>query len=233
MAVPIGVAGALHILLFGILLPVAAVRSVAALRAHGWPPRGALYRSIVLQQAFFLGASLVVARLEEVPLALRPGQARQLGFGVVGALMLVAALWPVWRRSVARGDERILQAAPRTRGEMVGWSFVSVAAGIAEEIAYRGVLFALLLRVTGSVVAAAVLASVAFGVGHSVQGRGGIAAVSAIALVLHGVTWITGSLATAMVAHVLYDLCAGAGLRVLVGRTGVPGVAAELADDAG
>ena len=216
---PLGVAGVAHLLLFGVLLPIAAVRTVSVLRAHGWPPRSVLYRSILVQQVFFLGASLIVAWFEDVPLVVRPAHPAHVALGVAGALALVAALWPVWRSSVARRDDRVMQAAPRTRDDMVGWGLVSLAAGIAEEIAFRGVLFVLLLRLTGSAAVAAVLVSVAFGVGHSVQGRGGIAAVSGIALLLHGVTWFTGSLATAMVMHVLYDLCAGIGLRALAGRS--------------
>jgi membrane protease YdiL (CAAX protease family) len=86
---------------------------------------------------------------------------------------------------------------------------VSVAAGVAEEITSRGVLYSLLITATGATWAAVVLASIAFGLGHLVQGWRGAGVVTGFALAFHGLVLLSGSLHLAIVVHVVYDIAAG------------------------
>jgi membrane protease YdiL (CAAX protease family) len=84
------------------------------------------------------------------------------------------------------------------------------------------VLFALLTTLTGSAWIAALLASAAFGVSHMVQGAQSALIISAIALALHGLVAVSGSIYLAIVVHFLYDLIAGFSYGRLGERYGYP-----------
>ena len=85
---------------------------------------------------------------------------------------------------------------------------VVLAAGFAEEAAYRG-LGMLVLGVLGiQPWWSALLLSAAFAVAHAVQGRLGVVIVFAMALVMHALVALTGTLLIAMVVHIAYDLVA-------------------------
>ncbi len=96
---------------------------------------------------------------------------------------------------------------PRTLIERFTWvSVVSPTAGFCEEFIFRGVLFVLLLDLSGDLVIATALSSLAFGVGHAGYGLtwtvgstvfGAVAALSVVA---------SGSLWPAIIAHALYDM---------------------------
>ena len=64
---------------------------------------------------------------------------------------------PLWRRRVQERSRRIWLFMPRTTRERTAWIAASITAGISEEVTYRGVMFALLWRVTGSALAAALI----------------------------------------------------------------------------
>src|SRR5690606_31706171 len=63
--------------------------------------------------------------------------------------------------------------------------------------------------VTGSGVAAALIASVIFGVSHSVQGWKSAGVITVIALLLHGLVALSGTLLLAIAIHAIYDAVAG------------------------
>ena len=97
---------------------------------------------------------------------------------------------------------------PRTRGQWALWFAVSVAAGIAEETAYRGVLVVLLASLTASFVLAVILSAAAFAIVHYPQGAKSMGWVFAIGLVMQGVVLVTGTLYVAMGVHAVYDVTA-------------------------
>jgi hypothetical protein len=99
--------------------------------------------------------------------------------------------------------------SPKTGGERALWLAVSLAAGVCEEITYRGVLFLLLHRVTGSILAATVLGAAAFGLAHVLQGRQSALVIFGIALVMQALVLAAGTLLVAMAVHVAYDVAAG------------------------
>ena len=111
-------------------------------------------------------------------------------------------------RRDARARRRTLQPEDRRRARLL-WLAVSLAAGVSEEITYRGVFFLLLHRVTGSVLAAALLAAAAFGLAHVVQGRESVLVIFGIALLAQTLVLVTGTLLVAMAVHVAYDVPAG------------------------
>ena len=205
-----GPVGLLHIALFGVLIPALVVRSRHKLATHPVPPRHRHFTAVLVQLLVFLGISLWVAWVEYIPLA-APFELRWGAVALAVALLIagIVLMAPRWRRNVVQRDPKAYYFMPRNPRERVLWALISLAAAIAEEVTYRGVLFALLTVLTGSPWIAAVLASATFGVSHMVQGMQSALIISAIALALHGLVAVSGSLYLAIAVHFLYDLIAG------------------------
>lgn len=155
--------------------------------------------------------------------ALPPGW-RTVGGAVATAvgLALLAAQW----RMIVRLDERALEGIraqlagaadliPRTDAEHGWFRAVALTAGIVEEIVYRGYLVAYCAVFVGSWVGALV-AAVAFGLGHVYQGPMGIVKTGVAGLVA-GVLYVaTGSLLWSVILHAAVDWQGGAlGRRAL------------------
>ncbi len=202
--------GWLHLALFGLVLPWLATRSARSLPAHTQRPRKGHFRSVIVVQGVALVVSLRVAAVEGI--ALFPATAPPLlalGLGAVMVAGCTLALRPRWRDAVARREPRVHFVMPRDAGERRLWVGVSLAAAVSEEITYRGVMYALLLRLTHDPLTAAVATAALFGAAHAVQGWGGVLAIGALALGLQGLVLLAGSLTVAMAVHLLYDLVAG------------------------
>jgi membrane protease YdiL (CAAX protease family) len=218
-----GVAGWGYLVLLGGVLPWAASRSARQLARGPLPPRGLFFVSVIVQQLALGGVALWVAGREGISWPW--GSARPLSAAVVAvgltALLLIAGR-PLWRAAIARRERRAYLTMPRTPAERVLWLGVSLAAGVAEEVAYRAVLYALLLRLVGSPIAAVLGGAAIFGLGHLMQGRRDAAIVGGVGLLLQGAVWYTGGLASAIVAHVVYDAVAGLAYGRYGARSGYP-----------
>ena len=206
----VGLWGGWHLLCFGIALPVAAYASRRKLATQPLPPRVPFFTSVIVQQLLFLVISLGVAWGEAVPLF--PAEVPSLtALGATLLLLAVACVTmrPSWIQAVREREPRVHLTSPRPGLERRHWVGVSLAAGIGEEITYRGVLYVLLWRLTGSVAAAALLSAFFFGAAHVVQGWKAIWITAVFGLVAQGLTLWSGSLYAAMVLHVGYDVVAG------------------------
>jgi membrane protease YdiL (CAAX protease family) len=206
----IGVWGWYHLAFFGVFLPYVAVRSRRRLEEHGYPPRKAFFVSVILQQAIFATMSLIVAYLERIPL-FPPRLPAPQGVLLAGLFLAgsIVAMRPLWRDAVARREPRVQLSMPADAGERRLWVGVSVAAGIGEEISYRGVMYTLLLRLAGDPLTAALGAAAVFGASHIVQGWKAVWITAVFALAAQGLTLYSGSLYLAMAWHVGYDIVAG------------------------
>jgi membrane protease YdiL (CAAX protease family) len=126
-------------------------------------------------------------------------------------LAAMVGLRAVAERILTEEEKRssiLVHWAPRNAGD---WSLASasgIAAGIAEEAAYRGVGLAILTPFFGSAGLTIVLLAAAFAAGHAVQGMKSGIIVFAMALLMHGLVAATGTLVIAMVAHAAYDVIA-------------------------
>jgi membrane protease YdiL (CAAX protease family) len=206
----IGAAGYCHLILFGLALPWAAFRSAAKLSSFPYPPRRRFYIGVLLQHLFFIGATVAVARLEKVSLLELPQQPIQ--STAIVAIVLAAAIafmLPRWRRSIESREPKAYLFMPGDAAERSLWVLISAAAGIGEEITYRGVMWVLLARLTGSLWVAALITSIIFAISHYVQGWASMTAIFGFALAFHVIVWFTGSLIPVMFLHFLYDLTAG------------------------
>ncbi|MBO0800593.1 MAG: CPBP family intramembrane metalloprotease [Blastocatellia bacterium] len=217
----IGIAGYVHLILFGLVLPWAAFHSAAKLSSFPYPPRRRFYLGVLLQHIFFIGATVAVAYFEKIPLLEPPRQPLQAVATV--ALVFTAAIafmLPRWRRNVEEREPKIYLFMPDDTAEKSLWVLLSAAAGIGEEITYRGVMWVLWARLTGSLWIAALIASIIFAVSHYMQGWTSISAIFGFALVFHLLVWLSGSLIPAMFLHFFYDLTAGMTYSYLGEKTG-------------
>jgi membrane protease YdiL (CAAX protease family) len=158
----------------------------------------------------FAGRSLVDLRLTgDTPL--------RLGLGIVYVVLLIGAL--VWQRRalLARPDRRarVRKALkfgepliPHTESERRLFWLVSATAGCCEEIFFRGFLTWYLSACVGPI-AAVLLASLIFGVGHMYLGAAQVPKTAMIGLILAIVVSLTGSLWPAMLLHAAVDWNSG------------------------
>jgi len=203
------------VLLVAVILPVGAVRTksiIAFGRPGRRPPRKSdvLTRALLVQTLLF-ALSFVVARSHRMALWPWTGlRVANLTIAVAALAILLGVGGLSWH--LRTPDERrnlwMRHLLPRTRGQWALWFAVSVAAGIAEETAYRGVLVVLLASLTASFVLAVILSAAAFAIVHYPQGAKSMGWVFAIGLVMQGVVLVTGTLYVAMGVHAVYDVTA-------------------------
>lgn len=135
-----------------------------------------------------------------------------------GVVLLLSALL-VAQLAALRGNEAGLASArkqvaplegflPRTPVEIRLFLALSLAAGVCEEIVYRGYLLSYFGGFVGP--AGAVLAStLLFGLAHGYQGPAGIVRTGVVGLVLAVAYVLTGSLLAAVLLHVVIDATSG------------------------
>jgi membrane protease YdiL (CAAX protease family) len=213
--------------LFYLLLPAIAVAQLPLLRVHPIE-RVPVYLSSVATIlaigaiAVGLGWELSAPPVHGVTWV--PGLAGPLWISgvTIGGLAVIGVFGWIERRMPHELTDLVLQLIPRTRTEKLLFVGLSLAAGLGEELAYRGYALSVVqLAVQGPWTGAA-LSSVAFGVLHSYQGPVGMVRTSVMGLILAGSVILSGSLLPAIIGHTLIDLVAGfvIGPRMLSGRTG-------------
>jgi membrane protease YdiL (CAAX protease family) len=220
--VALGIWGGLFLLAFGLVVPWLAARSARLLDELGpeGVPRLALYAESVFWLVVMLAASLGVARAERIGLfgtGWPGGRVLLVGLGFLALLLVAASVR--WATASPRDRGRLARLAPRSVGDALAWAVVSLLAGVAEEMTYRGVMVELLARQLGSPWAAVLLSALAFAVGHVYQGGAGVVFVFGFALGFHALVAWTGRLEVGIGVHAVYDLIAG----LLLGRLAGPG----------
>lgn len=97
---------------------------------------------------------------------------------------------------------------PRTAREFHLFNHVSFAAGVCEELIFRGFLLALLTSLSGLYVGV-LLSAMLFGLCHAYQGVNGIIKTGLFGLVFTLIVVATGSLLPAIIIHVAVDIAGG------------------------
>jgi membrane protease YdiL (CAAX protease family) len=111
--------------------------------------------------------------------------------------------------STGRTESPMLrELLPRSREERSVFAVLSVAAGVGEELAYRGYSIPILATLLG-VPAAVAVTSVVFGILHGYQGLLGMVRTTLMGGILAWGFLASGSLIPAVVAHTLIDLLGG------------------------
>ena len=199
-----------HLIVFGLLIPLGAVRGRRKLAARPLPSRTRHFVLTTVTLMLFCALSLWTARDHALPLFPRAWP-RPAGV-VAGAVLLIVAVGfmrPRWRRAVERRARIAYLFMPRSGPERALWTLVAATAGVSEETIWRGVQPALLWAVVGDPYLAAGLSAVSFGVAHMLQGWRSAVVVTGLALGFQIVVVLSGSLYVAMAVHFIYDLTAG------------------------
>lgn len=127
----------------------------------------------------------------------------------LGVLVLQLAFLLLRIRAGIRETPLLHQLLPRTLPEKVTFAFLSLAAGVGEEIAFRGFAVPALALMTGSAWGAALISSAAFGALHGYQGWLGVARTGGMGFLLAASFLLSGSLWPAILAHAALDLISG------------------------
>ena len=215
--------GWFHLLIFGLLIPVLAVRSRRHIvSGRPRPPRIAHYRASVMTLLLFGMLSVLTAQQQGIELFAARLERPALSLAAAAALLFGAVLFmrPRWRRAVERRAPAVYFFSPATAVERVWWVAVAILAGISEEITWRGVQAPLAAGVVHSAAGGAVLSAAMFGAAHATQGIKSAGIIAALALAFQGLAWISGSLVPGMVVHAAYDLVAGLSYGRLVRELG-------------
>ena len=133
-----------------------------------------------------------------------------LGLAFVALMLIFASA----RRSFEPEYRRAISAVvPATRAEWLAFVPLAVSAGICEEFLYRGYALYVIAAMTGSVWIAALLSSLAFGLGHAYQGKAGMIGAAVAGLFYACVFLYTGSLLPCMLGHFVQDIAGATILR--------------------
>jgi membrane protease YdiL (CAAX protease family) len=151
---------------------------------------------------------------------------------LLACVLLVAQVTAVWRNEAGLSSLKKQMAPvegylPHTPLELKLFLAASLAAGVCEEIVYRGYLLAYFDSLVGPV--GAVLASTfIFGLGHAYQGAAGIMRTGAMGLLFAGAYVATGNLIAPVLLHIVNDATSGVlaylALRPVTAADGAPGV---------
>jgi membrane protease YdiL (CAAX protease family) len=150
--------------------------------------------------------------------AMSAAESNHLSFGiefetnrVLLAIMVAAFLLTAASRGIKKAKPEAIARRrklnwPQSPKEYAWTIVLSVAAGVGEELVYRGALYGLLLRLTSSIAIATAISIVAFGLAHMAYGRLVVIGVTYIGLVFQVLYLLTGNLLTTIMLHTLYDI---------------------------
>jgi membrane protease YdiL (CAAX protease family) len=191
------------------VLAVAQIRMLGEAEIERMPAYVSSFGTLVLLgiAAWMVGnrEGAVGLGLDPLPVAPLFGWSAALTMGGLGILL-------VFKRISSRlgiGEHPVLRTLlPRSPREKAVFAGLSLAAGVGEELVYRGYAIGTLAPFIGAPVAAVVTSAV-FGVLHAYQGPLGIVRAGVLGGMLALGFLISGSLWPAIIAHVSLDVLAG------------------------
>lgn len=105
-------------------------------------------------------------------------------------------------------SEDITYLLPQSGLERIFWIVLSISAGIAEELCFRGFVLTRMEILTGSVWPGVILGAFSFGIGHLYQGWAGVVIIGTYGIMFSLLFIARGSLVPCIVAHILQDILA-------------------------
>ncbi|MCJ7629028.1 MAG: CPBP family intramembrane metalloprotease [Longimicrobiales bacterium] len=215
LGTPLGIWGALYLVFLLELLPALSVAQLPLVDDEGPLPRVSVYLS---SGAIILGIGWMGVMVGWNELGAETMGIDSAPWGLVTiwtmglSLAAFLLLWGFLLFRKAAGIQEsplLIELLPRTGREKVIFGFLSLAAGVGEEIAYRGYLIPALTLLLGWDWGAALVSSAVFGLLHAYQGWLGIARTASLGLVLAASFILSGTLWPAILAHASLDLIAG------------------------
>jgi membrane protease YdiL (CAAX protease family) len=212
--------GVYYLFLLCLVLPGLAWHSRARLNAMEvagtYPPAKGTYVSSIVQLVVLGGFAWWVGRAWSFELFATPVLGARdwiAGAVVLGINLGLMSLSSRWRTDDERRTMFVYKLAPRSPSEIALFAILAIAAGVGEEIAYRGVLFRLLESTTGGAWLAYIIATIVFTAAHAVQGLKSAVAILLMTILFHALVAFTGTLVIAMIVHTVYDVLAGLATR--------------------
>jgi membrane protease YdiL (CAAX protease family) len=174
------------------------------------PPKLRRYRAVIGLQLFLLTLTFLVARQNKVELFGPAWPSLWTWLIAAGYLALIAMrLNRALPRISPERKQRARLLLPEDGTQMRTWMLISILAGLSEECAYRGLAYIAVGQETGSRLTAVAICTAAFGVAHMLQGWRGVLGTALLALVFHGLVFLTQGLYLAIGVHIGYDLMIG------------------------
>jgi membrane protease YdiL (CAAX protease family) len=217
LATPLGLLDAAFLAFLLELLPALALAQLPLIDEDEAIPRVSVYLSSGATILFVGWLAVIVGRRSvgdaAMGLELEPASWAGIFLWTVG--LLACALVLMWgflvlRRVWGLKESRLVEdLLPRTPLEKAVFALLSIAAGLGEELAYRGYLIPVLAGVLGTAWGAALLSSVMFGVLHAYQGWLGVVRTGILGLVFGISLIVSGSLWPAILSHAILDLVVG------------------------
>ena len=215
LGTPLGFWGATYLAFLLELLPALSMAQLPLVDEGGPLHRTSVYLSSVAMILAIGWMGFMVGWKELGTDAMGLGSAPWASVGVWTAGLCLSALLLLWgfkvfRKVVGVRESLLLaQLLPKTWREKAVFVALSAAAGVGEEIAYRGYLVPALTILLGWDWGAALVSSAVFGLLHAYQGWLGIVRTAALGLILAASFIISGTLWPAILAHAIVDMIAG------------------------
>jgi membrane protease YdiL (CAAX protease family) len=138
-----------------------------------------------------------------------------LGFGfAIFLLIVVASLGYALGLSkpgtVDQGRQVIMAVAPKSGAELALFLFLSMTAGVVEEIVFRGFLQTQFGKLFRNVWIGMLISAIFFGLSHAYEGKPRMFIIFVLGVLFGTVTILRKSLRIGMIAHALFDGIVGA-----------------------
>ena len=216
----IGLSSAIYLAYVLVLLPWVAFKSARVFNRQvrlagpvAGLPLERIYANTIAMLVVLFALSWVTARSfqsERLIFAVTHIGTRELLAGGAALLFQFAMMYAnlITRSPDERRAMAINWLVPRTRAAKLLYSATSIAAGVAEEAAYRGVLVWILAYALGSTWPAVIVSATAFAFSHALQGWKSVVVIFIMACSMNALVWYSGTLVIAMIVHAAYDLAA-------------------------
>lgn len=206
-----------------IFMPMVALRSQQRLRAihrsmeaglplpEPYPTRHEIWQATFFSLSIMLFLAFWVAQSFDYRWYALPENGTLTLLASVLALLLLLGLNRIVRQSRTMDERRQLFVFGMVAQTPREWSIkigLAIMAGLAEELAYRGVGMQILWYMTDNPWLSALILSAAFAMAHVVQGAKSTLLIGLIALLIHGLVFATENLWSAIAVHAFYDLIA-------------------------
>lgn len=145
-------------------------------------------------------------------------------WAMVGALVILYAgdsLYSVFSKKIEPESKKLGQILPQSWSDYGHFTFLALAAGVCEEIIFRGFMINYILGLMGNsslgVYLAIVIPAVIFSISHIYQGVVSVFKIFVLSLLFGAIYIYSKSLLLVIIIHVLVDLISGA-LMVQFGK---------------
>jgi membrane protease YdiL (CAAX protease family) len=191
-------------------------------------PRWKSYVGGIFMTSSLAGFALLVALLNRIPVLGSTHIDLKIFLLASGFLVLNLGVAQVnWKCRSTAWKKSMSYILPRTAPELLSWVFVSLVAGIGEEIVYRAVFFKLFYQMMGNYWGAGAISATFFALAHYRHGVIYMVELFFVALGLQWIVKISGGLYAVIAIHFLNNFSNGVFYGALA-KTELVGESSEI-----